>query len=80
MKLNRTDIKILHELQKNGRITNVELSELVNLSPSPCLIRSVSAISHRIGDGSIKCRPCDLPQLFVPLKTSKRNRHVDPTC
>lgn len=39
MKLDRTDIKILHELQKNGRITNVELSELVNLSPSPCLIR-----------------------------------------
>jgi DNA-binding Lrp family transcriptional regulator len=26
MKLDRTDIKILHELQKNGRITNVELN------------------------------------------------------
>ncbi len=24
MKLDRTDIKILYELQKNGRITNVE--------------------------------------------------------
>ncbi len=39
MKLDPIDIKILHELQKNGRITNVELAELVNLSPSPCLIR-----------------------------------------
>ncbi|ATU94194.1 Lrp/AsnC family transcriptional regulator [Phyllobacterium zundukense] len=39
MKLDRIDIKILYELQKNGRITNVELAELVNLSPSPCLIR-----------------------------------------
>src|ERR1700743_1404685 len=39
MKLDRIDIKILPELQKNGRITNVELAELVNLSPSPCLIR-----------------------------------------
>lgn len=39
MKLDQIDIKILHELQKNGRITNVELAELVNLSPSPCLIR-----------------------------------------
>lgn len=39
MKLDRIDIKILHELQKNGRITNVELAELVNLSPSPCLMR-----------------------------------------
>lgn len=39
IKLDRTDVKILAELQKNGRITNVELSKLVNLSPSPCLTR-----------------------------------------
>ncbi|RFB79959.1 Lrp/AsnC family transcriptional regulator [Methylovirgula sp. 4M-Z18] len=39
MKLDRIDVKILHELQKNGRITNVELAELVSLSPSPCLMR-----------------------------------------
>lgn len=39
MKLDRIDIRILHELQKNGRITNVELAELVHLSPSPCLTR-----------------------------------------
>ncbi|MBT9292970.1 Lrp/AsnC family transcriptional regulator [Prosthecodimorpha staleyi] len=39
MKLDQIDLKILSELQKNGRITNVELAELVNLSPSPCLMR-----------------------------------------
>ena len=39
MKLDRIDIKILYELQKNGRMTNVELAESVNLSPSPCLMR-----------------------------------------
>lgn len=39
MKLDRIDLKILHELQKNGRLTNVELAELVHLSPSPCLMR-----------------------------------------
>jgi DNA-binding Lrp family transcriptional regulator len=39
VKLDRIDIRILHELQKNGRITNVELAELVHLSPSPCLQR-----------------------------------------
>ena len=38
-KLDMIDMKILCEIQKNGRITNVELAELVNLSPSPCLIR-----------------------------------------
>ena len=31
MKLDRIDVKILYELQKNGRVTNVELAELVNL-------------------------------------------------
>ncbi|MDB6177665.1 Lrp/AsnC family transcriptional regulator [Paracoccus sp. Z330] len=39
MKLDRIDIRILHELQRNGRITNVELADLVHLSPSPCLMR-----------------------------------------
>ena len=39
MKLDKIDIRILAELQKNGRISNVELAELVNLSPSPCLMR-----------------------------------------
>lgn len=39
MKLDRIDIKILSELQKDGRITNVELAGLVNLSASPCLMR-----------------------------------------
>lgn len=38
-KLDRIDVNILAALQQNGRITNVELSEIVNLSPSPCLIR-----------------------------------------
>lgn len=38
-KLDRIDLKILAELQKNGRITNVDLADVVGLSPSPCLTR-----------------------------------------
>ena len=38
-KLDRIDLKILAELQKNGRITNVDLADAVGLSPSPCLTR-----------------------------------------
>ena len=38
-RLDATDWRILRELQADGRITNVELAELVNLSPSPCLMR-----------------------------------------
>lgn len=39
LKLDRLDLRILCQLQKNGRITNVDLAEAVGLSPSPCLIR-----------------------------------------
>ena len=37
--LDRIDKKILQELQLNGRISNVELSKRVGLSPTPCLDR-----------------------------------------
>lgn len=39
MMLDKTDLKILYALQENGRLSNVELSERVALSPSPCLRR-----------------------------------------
>ncbi len=38
-KLDRIDINILSQLQRNGRITNTDLADLVALSPSPCLAR-----------------------------------------
>ena len=38
-KLDRLDLRILTQLQKNGRMTNVDLADAVSLSPSPCLIR-----------------------------------------
>jgi Lrp/AsnC family leucine-responsive transcriptional regulator len=37
--IDRIDRKILIALQKNGKISNVELSQQVGLSPSPCLER-----------------------------------------
>lgn len=36
MELDATDCRILRVLQKQGRISNADLSELVNLSPSAC--------------------------------------------
>jgi len=38
-KLDRIDINILAQLQRNGRITNIDLAKAVALSPSPCLLR-----------------------------------------
>ena len=37
--LDRIDLKILRTMQRNGRISNIELSRQVNLSPAPCLAR-----------------------------------------
>lgn len=39
LKIDRLDLRILAQLQKNGRMTNVDLADAVGLSPSPCLIR-----------------------------------------
>ncbi|MHA6962519.1 Lrp/AsnC family transcriptional regulator [Zobellella denitrificans] len=38
-KLDRIDIRILSHLQRNGRMSNVDLGNAVGLSPSPCLTR-----------------------------------------
>jgi DNA-binding Lrp family transcriptional regulator len=39
IELDPIDRRILGELQRNGRISNVDLAEAVGLSPSPCLRR-----------------------------------------
>ncbi len=39
VKIDRTDRKILEQLQQDGSLTNQELADKVGLSPSPCLRR-----------------------------------------
>jgi DNA-binding Lrp family transcriptional regulator len=39
VKLDRIDRKILHDLQENGRMTNVELAQHAGISAPPCLRR-----------------------------------------
>lgn len=39
MNLDEIDLRILHVLQHDGHISNVELARRVHLSPSPCLAR-----------------------------------------
>ena len=39
MHLDKIDKQILHELQVDARISNLELAERVNLSPTPCARR-----------------------------------------
>ena len=39
LELDKTDLKILSILQVDGQLSNQEVAERVNLSPSPCLRR-----------------------------------------
>ncbi len=39
LRLDRTDLALLAELQRDGRISNADLAERVKLSPSACLRR-----------------------------------------
>ena len=45
VKLDRTDVRILRELQEDGRITNVALAQKVGISAPPCL-RRVQALEE----------------------------------
>jgi DNA-binding Lrp family transcriptional regulator len=38
-KLDNTDLTLLAMLRKNARLTNIELSSLIGLTPQPCLVR-----------------------------------------
>jgi len=49
-KLDRYDLSILAELQRDARISNQELAERIGLSPSPCSRRVKQPDSYRRGD------------------------------
>jgi DNA-binding Lrp family transcriptional regulator len=50
-RLDSIDRNILHELQKDGRITNVELARRVGISAPPCLrrVRSLEEAGYILG-------------------------------
>jgi len=64
VKLDRIDRKILAAMQRNGRISNLELADMVGLSPTPCSRRV-----RRLEDsGLIKGHVTLLDQAMLGLK------------
>ncbi len=53
MKLDRIDRRILEEIQRNGRISNLELADAVGLSPTPCSRRVKRLEESGIIDGHV---------------------------
>jgi len=78
--IDATDRKILRVLQRNGRITNLDLATEVNLSPSPCLRR----LRNLEANGAIKgysvnvdAKTYGLPvEVMVQIRLEK---HIDKT-
>ena len=64
LKLDRTDRRILAAMQENGGISNLELAELVGLSPTPCS-RRVRRLEE---SGLIRGRVALLDQSLLGLK------------
>lgn len=53
MKMDRIDRRILEAVQRNGRITNLELADKIGLSPSPCARRVKQLEDDGIIDHSV---------------------------
>lgn len=77
--MDKTDRQILRELQRNARITNEELAERVNLSPSPCLRRVRKLESSGVLQGysaRVSQEACGLAMnVFVSVRLEKPDEH-----
>lgn len=78
--MDKIDRHIIRELQENARLTNQELAERVNLSPSPCLRR----VRNLEKSGVIKGYTAVVDQekyglgldVFVQIKLEKSIQHL----
>lgn len=71
------DRQIIRVLQTNGRMTNQDLAEAVNLSPSPCLRRVKNLEASGVIQGysaDVDARAYGLPiTVFVRIKLERHN-------
>jgi len=78
--IDATDRKILRALQRNGRITNLDLAAEVNLSPSPCLrrLRNLEANGTITGYSvNVDTKSYGLPvEVMVQIRLEK---HIEQT-
>jgi len=87
MKLTKIDLNILNEIQKNARITNLELSEKVGLSPSPCLRRVkqlddagfIDEYVTRLNQQQINLKLMALIQISMDKHTPERFENFEKT-
>lgn len=79
-KLDRINIRILSELQRNGRISYHELAERVGLSASPCLkrVRQLEAAGYILSYGAeLNLAKLGKPQITFTQITLANHQSVD---
>ncbi|WP_101758965.1 Lrp/AsnC family transcriptional regulator [Oceanicoccus sp. KOV_DT_Chl] len=76
--LDKTDYQILHHLQNNARITNIELADDIGLSPSPCLRRVKSLENNGVLKryvAIVDAKAVGLPiSVFVSVSLNRQER------
>lgn len=80
MKFDRYDAKILDALQRDGRLSVVELAESIGLSPTPCA-RRIKALE---GEGAIEgyaavLNPARVGLAVLAIVQVKLTEHTDET-
>ena len=80
MKFDRFDAKILDALQRDGRLSVVDLAELIGLSPTPCA-RRIKALES---DGAIEgyaavLNPARVGLAVLAIVQVKLTEHTDET-
>lgn len=78
MLLDAVDVRILSAVQQHGQISKTRLSELVNLSPTPCWLRleklkKAGLITGYRGDIAVD-KMLDLTRVFVTVSLKTHNR------
>jgi len=79
-KLDRLDIRILGELQRNGRISNSDLADAVGLSASPCLqrVRKLELAGYVVSYGAqLDLARLGEPQIVFTQITLANHRRED---
>jgi DNA-binding Lrp family transcriptional regulator len=81
VRLDRLDIKILAALQSDGRMSNLKLSELVGLSPTPCLqrVRRLENCGYIVAYGATLDVRKIAPHITVHTDVTLRRRTAECT-
>jgi DNA-binding Lrp family transcriptional regulator len=80
LKLDRIDVHILAELQRQGRMGNNDLAEAVGLSPSPCLhrVRRLETAGYITGySAHLNLAKLGDPQMVFAQVTLSNHRRED---